>query len=67
MLNLARVMLKSIMGRNVAFAMAVSIANAMGVHQAIVIPQNVAAVVTDAINTPVKYKIFIKPLTIQIK
>lgn len=52
------------MGRNVAFAMVVSIANAMDVHQAIVIPQNVAVVVTDAISTLAKYKYIIKTLTL---
>lgn len=46
---------KSTMGKNVVFAMVVSIANAMDVHQAIVIHQNVAVVVTDAISTLAKY------------
>lgn len=60
MLNLVKVMPKSTMGKNVVFAMVVSIANAMDVHQAIVIHQNVAVVVTDAISTLAKYKFIIK-------
>lgn len=41
---------KSTMEKNVVFAMVVSIANAMDVHQAIVIHQNVAVVDTDVTN-----------------
>lgn len=48
---------KSTMGKNVVFAMVVSIANAMDVHQAIVIHQNVAVVDTDVTNIQGKLNI----------